>query len=230
MAANYGAHEVLELHEVLTTVINGINQIQLLRGHVQDQQLAQMIDHQSQFAVSEYNNLVNLVNQQGMGQATPYRAMKTAQPSYGLQEPAHLSPNTSASQLDDRDISSIILGIHKASAGMKMIAALEVANPQIRRALQQSATNCSEQAYEVWTYMNQKGYYQVPTMKEMTTNTMMSIYEQAGGMGQSMQNQNMQNQNMQNQAFSQHMNQHMQTPIQSNQIAQHMNYPNTLPQ
>jgi spore coat protein CotF len=42
--------------------------------------------------------------------------------------------------------------------------------------LQQGAINCSEMAYETWQYMNQKGYYQVPTMKEQTTQTMMNAY------------------------------------------------------
>jgi len=181
MAANYGAHEVMEVHEVLTCAIDGINQMQMLRPLVSDQRLGQVMDHQLQFAMSEYNNMVQMIHQQGMGQATPYRAVKNAaQPVYGLDNPERMTPNLSANQVDDRDISSILLGIHKASAAKKMLAALECANPDIRRAMQQGAVNCSEQAYEVWQYMNQSGYYQVPTMKDVTTNTMMNMYETAG--------------------------------------------------
>ena len=39
MSANLGAHEVMELHEVLCDAINGINQFELYRPHIQDQQL-----------------------------------------------------------------------------------------------------------------------------------------------------------------------------------------------
>jgi spore coat protein CotF len=187
MAAHYGAHEIMEMHEVLTCAIDFINKSQLLRPQVQDQQLAQMMDHQMQFAINEYNNMVQMLQNQGMGQAVPYRSPKAATPKYGLKQPEPQSPNMSAQDLDDRDISSILLGAHKASASKKMLAALECADPNLRRALQQGAINCSEQAYEVWQYMNEQGYYQVPTMKEMTTNTVINSYNQAS---ESMQHMN----------------------------------------
>lgn len=41
----------------------------------------------------------------------------------------------------------------------------------------QSSNNCAEMAYEIWQFMNEKGYYQVPTMKQMTTNTMTDSYK-----------------------------------------------------
>ena len=176
MAAHLGAHEVMEIHEVLTDTIDGINQFELYRPHITDQQLRAIMDNQLQFMMQEYNNMVQAVNQQGMASATPYRAPKSTQPVYGLKNPAPQSPNMGASQLDDRDIASGMLGCHKASAVMKMMAALECADPNLRRMIQQTAVNCAEQAYEVWQYMNQKGYYQVPTMKEMTTNTVLNTY------------------------------------------------------
>ncbi len=179
MAANLGAHEVMEMHEVLNHAINSINQFQMYQPLVQDMQLKQMLEHQLQFMTNEYNNMVQMLQNQGGGQAVPYRAPMQSPPKYGLQNPPPQSPNASANQLDDRDISSAMLGCHKSSALMKMIGALECANPDLRRSLQQGAVNCAEQAYEVWQYMNQKGYYQVPTMKEMTTQTMMNSYQNA---------------------------------------------------
>ncbi|PZD96255.1 spore coat protein [Paenibacillus sambharensis] len=186
MTANLGAHEVLEIHEVLNCTIDAANTYQLLRGQVRDPQLQHMMDHQLQFMMNEYNSMVQMTQQQGMSQAAPYRAMKTSQPVYGLDNPQQMSPITSASQMDDRDIASCMLGLLKSAAGLKMKGSLECANPQIRRAVQQAAINCSEQAYEVWQYMNQQGYYQVPTMKEVTTDTMLGMYATAGGMQQSM--------------------------------------------
>jgi len=179
MAASYGAHEIMEIHEVLTDAIDGINQFQLYRPHARDPQLLQILDRQTQFIVNEYNALVNMVQQNGAGQAVPYRAPRQFQPVYGLDHPAPAAPNTSAQQMDDRDVASGMLGCHKASALMKMVAALECGNPEIRRALQQGAVNCAEMAYEVWQYMNERGYYQVPTMKEITTNTVVNMYQPA---------------------------------------------------
>ena len=59
------------------------------------------------------------------------------------------------------------------------MAALECANPNLRRMIIQSSNNCAEMAYEIWQFMNEKGYYQVPTMKQMTTNTMTESYKTA---------------------------------------------------
>jgi spore coat protein CotF len=176
MAANLGAHEVMELHEVLCNTINGINHFQLLRPHVSDQQLGSILDKQMQFMNQEYNNMVQTINAQGVSMGPPYRSSQTTQPKYGLNNPQPHTPSTSPQQLSDRDIASGMLGCHKSSALMKTMAALECAEPNLRRMLQQGSTNCSEMAYEVWQYMNENGYYQVPTMKQMTTDTMISSY------------------------------------------------------
>jgi spore coat protein CotF len=180
MAAQYGAHEIMEIHEVLTDTIDGINQFQLYRPHVRDQQLLAIVDNQIRYMTHEYSQMVNMLNQTGRNEAIPYRGPnKTASPVYGLHNPSTQSPNTSMNQMDDRDVSSGMLGCHKSTACMRMVAALECADPQIRRMIQQGAMNSSEQAYEVWQYMNHHGYYQVPTMKEMTTNTMKNSYTAA---------------------------------------------------
>ncbi|MBD2867748.1 spore coat protein [Paenibacillus arenilitoris] len=182
MAAHMGAHETMELHEVLNSTIDCINLMQLYRPYVKDQRLLQIVDRQLQFITNDYNMTVQSLAQQGRGQAVPYRAPMNAAPVYGLDNPAQQSPNLTVNQMDDRDVACGLLGCHKSSASMKMIAALECADPQLRRMMQQSAVNCSELAYEVWQYMNQAGYYQVPTMKEMTTNTVLSSYQTTGNM------------------------------------------------
>ncbi|WP_066636496.1 spore coat protein [Desulfolucanica intricata] len=183
MPAKFGAHEMMEIHEVLTDTIDGINQFQLYRPHVKDQQLSSILDKQIQFMNNEYNNMVQAINQRGAGESIPYRGIQNITPTYGLNNPATQTPHTSVNQLEDRDIASGMLGCHKASASLRMMASLECADPELRRMVQQGAINCSEQAYEVWNFMNQKGYYQVPTMKDMTTNTMIGTYS-TSNMGQ----------------------------------------------
>lgn len=176
MAAHYGSHEVMEIHEVLSNSIDGINQFELYRPHVKDQQLGSILNKQIQFMTQEYNNMVQSINQRGISQSIPYRSPKNFSPVYGLNNPQPQSPATSPNHLEDRDVASGMLGTHKSSATLRMLASLECADPNLRKMILQGAVNCSEQAYEVWQYMNQKGYYQVPTMKEMTTNTMINTY------------------------------------------------------
>ncbi|NIK68634.1 MULTISPECIES: spore coat protein [unclassified Paenibacillus] len=179
MAAHLGAHETMEIHEILTSAINGINHFQLYRSMVTDQQLSQILDRHAQMMMSEYQTAVQSLNQQGSGQMTPYRTMENQTPKYGLDHPAPQSPNLTGSTFDDRAIATAMLLCHKNSAAKKMMAALECADPQVRRMLQQGSVNCAEQAYEVWQYMNRMGYYQVPTMKEETTNTILQTYQPA---------------------------------------------------
>jgi len=176
MAAELGSHEIMELHEVLTDAVDGINQFQLYKPHVKDPQLNTILDNQLNFMVQEYNNMVQTVSHHTRGEVIPYRKVKNVRPSYGLKNPSPITPNNSAEEMDDRDVASGMLGCNKASSSLMMKASLEFADPTLRRMLQQGAINCSEKAFEVWNYMNHKGYYQVPTMKQMTTNTMINAF------------------------------------------------------
>jgi spore coat protein CotF len=182
--SQFGAHEVMEVHEVLTNGINSINTGELMVRFVRDTQLQSMLTRQVQFMVQEYNNLVQAVNSRTFNQqqSIPYRTQSrnmTQAPQYGLNNPSPMSPNASINEMDDRDVSSIMLGLHKTGAGRKMMAALECADPQLRRMMQQGAVNCSELAYETWQYMNSKGYYQIPTLKQTTTQTFMNTFNPA---------------------------------------------------
>lgn len=176
-----GAHELMEIHEVLSSTINGINQFQLYQPHCQDSELQNIIQNQLNFMTNEYNSLVSLLsNKTGSLRSNQLGSIRTNAsftPTYGLQNPSPNQPNTSIQQLDDRDIASGMLGCSKSSATLRMHAALECADPTIRQALIQGSKNCAEQAYETWQYMNRKGYYQVPTLKDETMQTFANMYQ-----------------------------------------------------
>lgn len=185
MNRKFGAHEMMELHEVLTDTIDGIHQFQLYRPHVQDQQLLNILDNQTQFMMQEYNSLVSMISSQGGQGSVPQRTINVQQnfsPSYGLRHPQPEMPKTSMQMLDDRDVASGMLGYHKASALCRMQATLEIADSQIRHSIMQGANSCAEQAYELFQYMNEKGYYQVPTLADQTTQTMMGMYQPSSQM------------------------------------------------
>lgn len=179
MAAQFGAHEIMELHEVLTDAIDGINQFELYRPHVQDQQLGAMIDRQINFMTQEYNTMVQALNQKGANPGVQYRPQGSAEPVYGLRNPQPQSPMFDVNRLSDREVASGMLGFHKASAICKTMATLECADPQLRRLVQTGISNCCEMAYETWQYMNQHKYYQVPTLAAQTTDTMIHSYQPA---------------------------------------------------
>jgi hypothetical protein len=79
--------------------------------------------------------------------------------------------------MGDRDVASAVLGLHKTGAVMKMHAALECADPEVRAAMLQGANNCAHQAYEIWSYMNRRGYYQIPVFQEMAQTNMLRGYQ-----------------------------------------------------
>ncbi|MCF8010493.1 MAG: spore coat protein [Clostridiales bacterium] len=176
MAASYGAHEVMELNETLSNTINTINNFQLYRSYTKDPQLQSILDNHIHFMTQEYNDLVQAANQSSITEAMPYQMTKNTTPVYGIDNPSQQTPNTSVNQMEDCDIASSILQWHKSSAKHKMSAALEFANPELRGLVQQSSNNCAEQAYEVWQYMNQRGFYQLPTMNDMTTRSVMNNF------------------------------------------------------
>ncbi|WP_374723724.1 spore coat protein [Calidifontibacillus erzurumensis] len=193
MNQQLGAHELMEVHEVLTNSINKINHFQMLQPYCQDPQLKNILQNQLNFIINEYNSIVNLLNNRTTtGNATVgnTRPNTNFSPTYGLRNPSPVQPNTSINQMDDRDVASAMLGCHKTSATMKMHAALECADPQLRNILIQGAKNCADQAYEIWQYMNSKGYYQVPTFKDMTAETFTNVYQPVSSTINQMNQQN----------------------------------------
>lgn len=175
--AKFGAAELLQAHEVLCQHIDGINQFELFRPHVQDQRLMQILDSQANHMFNGYQNLVNFLHNQGMGSAVPYRAPKTSNVMYGLRQPSPVVPNVSDNEMDDRDVASGMMFYIKASARQCTTAALECANPDLRSIMTNCAVSAINQAYEIFQYMNQKGLYQVPTLADQITQTMINTYQ-----------------------------------------------------
>jgi len=105
-----GAHEAMELHEVLNDAIHGLNTLRLFRPHAKEPQLQAIMDRHMSALTMDYNNMVL------------------------------------------------------------------VANPTLRRMMQQSANASADMAYEGFQYANQMGYYQVPTLRDTTQHTYMGSY------------------------------------------------------
>ncbi len=180
---NHGAHEILDVHEVLSAAIGGLNQMVFLRDKIQDPELLSIVDRQYAFMLDEYN-ITQEAYKTGHDPKHPTRSYKMQTSNdfeYGLTPAEPKKPMQSASEFNDEMISGVLLGIHKVGATGKTTAALESTNPVVRRVLQDSVPNCVEMAYEISLYQNKRGYYQVPKLSPTDMNTMLTAYGQGQG-------------------------------------------------
>ncbi len=176
-AAQFGAHETMQVHEVLSGMIEGINRFNLYRPFIQDSQLSSIMDRHLQFMNQTYDNIISYLQNRGTITTMPYHGTRKPSVSYGLSNPAPMHPNRSPQALNDRDVAMGMLAYHKCSAIISTLAALECADPALRQLMQNSANSCMNEAWECFAYMNEKGMYQVPTMLPNTTYTFINTYQ-----------------------------------------------------
>ncbi|WP_123042477.1 spore coat protein [Cohnella candidum] len=178
----FGAHETMEVHECLMDKINQIAHFNLYASQARDPRLQDMIARHRHTAIMSYNELVHLT--QGNTRFQPImsnpsmQGMGGQQVQYGLHNPPQMSPQTDA-KFSDQEIAAAMLICHKNGAKNATWAALECADPNLRRAIQNSAMACMNFAYEVFLLMNEQGQYQVPTLKDQTAQTFMQSYQPA---------------------------------------------------
>ncbi len=180
---NHGAHELLDVHEVLSAMIGALNQKTILRPHVQDQELLNILDRQYAFALDEYNSLVECfqTGKDPSTTTTSYKMQTDNDSKYGLNPSQPKKPIQTANEITDELITGFLLGSAKTAATGKVTAALESTNPVVRRVLQDSIPNCIEMAYELSLYANKHGWYQVPRFDDQTMEQIFSSYGKATG-------------------------------------------------
>lgn len=84
---------------------------------------------------------------------------------FGMQQPgqqAQQYQQQSSRTLNDRTIAQGALLFHKCGASRATQAALESAEPHLRNLAANSARSCIDMAYELFRYMEQRGFYQLP--------------------------------------------------------------------
>jgi spore coat protein CotF len=188
---NHGGHEVIDLNEVLGAAIGAMNSYMLLRQHVQDPELLDILDRQYKFMQDEYNITVECfkTGQNPSHPTSKYMMNQGNDFIYGMKPAQPKKPWQSVSEINDEYISSCMLASCKSSASMKTMAALETTNPVVRRVLADSIPNCIEMGYELSIYQNKHHYYQVPQLAETDMNTYRNTF--APAQGQTMEQQPM---------------------------------------
>ncbi len=178
MSMNHGAHEIMDVHEVLSAAIGALNQCVLMRDQIQDPELLGILDRQYAFMLDEYNT-TREAYQTGQDPKHPtktYNMQISNDVNYGLTAGEPKKPIQSANEVNDAILAGSLLAMHKAGAAGKTQAALESTNPVVRRVLQDSVPNCIEMAYEVSLFLNKRGIYQVPQLSQNDMNIMLNMY------------------------------------------------------
>lgn len=176
---NHGGHEVFDVHEVLSGAIGTMNEYTLIKDHIQDQELRDILDRQQQFIQQEYNTLVEAFKT-GSKPSVPTQTYNMKQNNdfvYGLKPSQPKKPAQSASDLKDQCFSNLMLNCVKSDASVKAMSALECTNPVVRRVIADSIPNCIEMAYEISLYQNKHHYYQVPQLQQQDMQQLINSYD-----------------------------------------------------
>jgi spore coat protein CotF len=182
---NHGAHEINDVHELLTSTINTIDHYTMVEQQVQCRELQDIIRRQKTFMTDEYNTLVECFTT-GQDPSKPtgkYQMKQGNNVVYGLKQSPPKAPAASPAEIDDQRISSHLLEMVKSAAMHKAIAACESTNPVVRRVIADSIPNCIEMAYELFLYQNKRGFYQVPQFSQADMQQLVSAFSPAGSAG-----------------------------------------------
>ncbi|WP_243276649.1 spore coat protein [Desulfallas sp. Bu1-1] len=118
-------------------------------------QAASTVQYGTQMTTQQYGTAPAGTAQYGAG------AIYTAGPPATGTQMAY-QQSTRPTAINDRVIAEGALLFHKCSADTSTRAALESSEPHIRSALTNMARNCIEMSYELYNYMSQRGWYQLP--------------------------------------------------------------------
>lgn len=175
------AHEFLETQESLRTKAADIELYGVLFAMAKDSHLKDILYNQQRRMIEGYNYGVQLIQGRaaGMQQHTPQLRVYE-HPQAGLRHPQMAPPNPNATDLPDNTISGIALNLHKSGATFCMHMALECVDRQIRTFHATSANICQEMAYEMFQYMNYRGFYQAPQLADHTMQTMIGAVQPSG--------------------------------------------------
>ncbi|QDP39354.1 spore coat protein [Radiobacillus deserti] len=191
---NYAAHELLETSEALRTKKAEIEQHGAFIHQTRDQHLKSILSKHQQQMITAYQQGINLL--QGKGAQIPNQAPHfqphNADVGLGAQATSSSAPMANTQTLSDQTMATLALNAHKSGAMLGMLWAGECVDPQLRTFHVNGAVLCQEMAYEIWTWMNQNGYYQPPTFSTTQTHQMAGMFQPMNqtGMNQMNYNQN----------------------------------------
>lgn len=181
MNQNHGGHELFDAHEVIAGMISLLDQYQLYNQYIQDPELKDILNRQSDFVQQTYNSVVNSFST-GEDPQVPtqqYQMTQNNDAVYGITPGQPKKPNQSINDISDQGLSAYMLGQTKSLASLLSMTALEMTNPVLRRIIADSVPNFIEMSYETFLYQNKHGYYQVPKLQPQDMSAMLQSYAEA---------------------------------------------------
>ncbi|GAE28910.1 hypothetical protein JCM9152_248 [Halalkalibacter hemicellulosilyticusJCM 9152] len=176
---NHGGHEVFDLHEVLSGMVNVLDSYMMFRTHVKDQELMDILDRQYSFILDQYNITCECfqTGQDPSHHTKKYMMRQSNQITYGIKPSQPKKPKQSMAELNDHGISGHMLGLIKSTASLLTMCSLEVSNPVVRRVLADTVPNYIEMAYEIFLYQNKQHQYQVPQLSPQDMSAMTQSFK-----------------------------------------------------
>lgn len=175
----FAAHELLGMQEALLQKTANVEILSFLGQQVQDGRLRGMLEQHARTINDHYVQGVRILQGHATTQAVQqtHQQIMSAQPKLGLNNFSIPAPSMDSGAPSDRTVASTALALYKFGAIAWTTLALECINPQLRSFLMDGAAMCDRLAYDMWSYMNQRGYYQVPTLQNTTTQAMVQAYQ-----------------------------------------------------
>lgn len=185
-----GTQELMEMNEALNESVCMIEHYAIYLNHCQDPELRRILERQQRHMIDSYNAKVNLSQSRGiditgisrsaMGTRTAGTTME-GRVEHGMQHvpPAVTSPG--AASLNDRAIATGAIVFHKCGAIRSTNAAFVCTDQQLRNFLATSAKSCVEMAFEMFQYMNQKGWYPASMMQQPAMTQTQQTYQTQTG-------------------------------------------------
>lgn len=159
---------------------NSIQSMALFINQAQDPQLRQMIERHYAVHVQDYNMKVEFAKQR-FGSTDHLNVPPLAPPStmnlHSMQW-TPIQPEVKLQQLNDRAIATSYLLTLKRSGREYAWATFETSTPQLRSFLEDAFRMCSHQAFEVWQYMVQQGWYASITAPSQAVRTLAGFYQE----------------------------------------------------
>jgi spore coat protein CotF len=172
----------MEAHGILSEKMILLEHLSLYASQCHNITLRQMIEQQIQHGIQSYNELAAYTHDYHA--VSPYRPRIAANPQevrYGLRSPSPEAPQLGGQRFSDKQIAGAVLILHKNCAKNHMAAALECADPNLWQLMLNGAVACAEFAYQLFHFMNQNGWYQLPTMDSHTAKTLLHAYQPVHG-------------------------------------------------
>ncbi len=180
MQRSWAAHEFLETNELLRKLTADIELHAFCSNATNDPELKNILQRHIKGMDQTYHQAIQLLQNKGanMRATAGYNQHSQHHPHVGMQNPTMIpAPNTQANRLSDFTMGTIILNSHKAGSMFGMLWANECVDPDVRSLHVMSANNCQQMAYEIWQFMNNRGYYEAPMMPANQVTMMNQTYQ-----------------------------------------------------